>query len=100
MLLCIASAHAQQVPAPTKPAAKSAAPADEGVLGTTIVGDREAPIGLYLTPWKNEHPDGSERPAQFLKEELGPIDPPAFKRLVVYFDMVTTNRQLELDAKK
>lgn len=35
--------------------AGAAAASEEG-SGTTIVGDQDAAVGLYLAPWKNEEP--------------------------------------------
>lgn len=35
-------------------------PADDG--GTTIVGERETAVGLYLLPWQEEAPSDIDRP--------------------------------------
>lgn len=40
MLLAAASAHAAR--------------AEEATVGTTVIGEREAAVGLYLTPWREE----------------------------------------------
>ncbi|MFI4979111.1 MAG: hypothetical protein ACHQIO_02070 [Nevskiales bacterium] len=73
---------------------------DEGV-GTTIIGDHESPIGLYLTPWKNEYAQrGMDRPAQIVQEQMAPIDPGVFRRQNSYYDTITSYRQAELGAKK
>jgi hypothetical protein len=85
--------------------AQSGAPAkgaatDEGP-GTTIVGDRESPIGLYLTPWKNEYATrGMDRPAQIVQEKMDPIDPQVFKRQNIYYDTIQEYRQAELGGKR
>lgn len=80
--------------------ANGAQPGDEGA-GTTIIGDRESPIGLYLTPWKNEFATrGMDRPAQIVQEQMAPIDPQVFKRQNVYYDTIQEYRQAELGAKK
>lgn len=38
------------------PAAAASGRAEPVKAGATIVGDNEAAIGLYLTPWKDEEP--------------------------------------------
>lgn len=69
--------------------------------GTTIVGDGESPIGLYLTPWKNEYAQrGMDRPAQIVQEQMAPIDPGVFRRQNSYYDTITSYRQAELGTKK
>ena len=76
------------VPAPGKSAAP-AAPSEPGVhkaaAGTTVIGEQEAPIGLYITPWRNSAAAGGlDRPARLLDEALLPLDPDVFKRQVEY----------------
>ena len=101
-LLMSAPAWAQsdaQAPAAQKDTATSAAANDSS--GTTIVGDRESPIGLYLTPWKNEYAQrGMDRPAQIVQEQMAPIDPGVFRRQNSYYDTITAYRQAELGNKK
>jgi hypothetical protein len=72
----------------------AAAPAEEPAVktdtGTTVVGERESPIGLYITPWRNDAPEAElDRPARFLEEELLPLDPDVFRRQVEYFNTIT-----------
>jgi hypothetical protein len=74
-------------PRGAKPAAP--APGDEAVhkaaTGTTVVGEQESPIGLYITPWRNSAAAGGlDRPARLLDEALLPLDPDVFKRQVEY----------------
>lgn len=79
---------------PAPKAGKPAAPApsadpDAGVhkarTGTTVVGEQESPIGLYITPWRNSAAaTGLDRPARLLDEALMPLDPDVFKRQVEY----------------
>ena len=82
-------------PEPAAPAPKGkgapAAPAQptDGVhkaaTGTTVVGEQESPIGLYITPWRNSAAAGGlDRPARLLDEALLPLDPDVFKRQVEY----------------
>jgi len=58
--------------------------------GTTIVGERESPIGLYITPWRNAAPEKElDRPARFLDEALIPLDPEVFRRQLEYYNTIT-----------
>ena len=53
--------------------------------GTTVIGEQEAPIGLYIMPWRQSLAQaGLERPARLLDEALLPLDPDVFKRQVEY----------------
>jgi len=58
--------------------------------GTTVVGDRESPIGLYITPWRNAAPEAElDRPARFLEEQLLPLDADVFRRQIEYYNTIT-----------
>jgi hypothetical protein len=75
--------------------------AADDTSGTTIIGDRESPIGLYLTPWKNEYAQrGMDRPAQIVQEQMAPLDPGVFRRQNSYYDTISAYRQAELGNKK
>jgi hypothetical protein len=53
--------------------------------GTTVVGEKDSPIGLYITPWRNSSADGGlDRPARLLDEALMPLDQEVFKRQVLF----------------
>jgi hypothetical protein len=89
-------------PVSTKPAAAAADDSEKpvaGEAGTTIVGEQESPIGLYITPWKDEYAErGLDRPARLLDEELQPIDKATFARQVEYFDKISAYRKAKLAA--
>lgn len=76
------------------PAVGTAAPAarqvqDPGV-GTTIVGERESPIGLYITPWRESRAEeGVDRPARLLQEKLTMIDETVFLRQIEYYNALS-----------
>ena len=58
--------------------------------GTTVVGDRESPIGLSIAPWRNEAPEVAlDRPARFLEEQLLPIDADVFRRQIEYYNTIS-----------
>lgn len=60
--------------------------------GTTIVGERESPIGLYIMPWRNSGPEqGIDRPARLLQEEATPLDPGTFRRQLDYYTALTNH---------
>jgi len=60
--------------------------------GTTIVGERESPIGLYIMPWRNSGPEqGIDRPARLLDEEPLPLDPGTFRRQLDYYTALTNH---------
>lgn len=63
--------------------------ADEPVEvgGTTIIGDRELPIGLYISPWRSADPEsGIDRPSRYIEVGTQPLDPEVFRRQVEYLD--------------
>ena len=62
-------------------------------LGTTVIGERESPIGLYITPWRRSTPGADiDRPARLLDQGLEPVDPDVYARQVSYDDKLTQNR--------
>jgi hypothetical protein len=53
--------------------------------GTTVIGEQESPLGLYIMPWRQSQAQaGLDRPARLLDEALLPLDPDVFKRQVEY----------------
>lgn len=66
--------------------------------GTTIIGEDESPVGLYITPWKNGYAErGLARSQPQLEEFPSPIDPDTFHRQNVYYDTITAYRKAELE---
>jgi hypothetical protein len=91
------SASPAPAPAPATGPAANVEPADNsGTPGTTIIGDKESPIGLYLTPWKNEYADRDmDRAAQFMQGDMKLVDPQVFNRQIEYYDRINAYRQNE-----
>lgn len=59
-------------------------------VGTDIVGERESPIGLFITPWKDSGAEQAlERSARLLQEELLPIDEDVFIRTLEYYEALS-----------
>lgn len=62
----------------------------QATSGTSIIGEQESPIGLYIMPWRQSAAStGLDRPARLLDEALQPLDPEVFKRQVAYYDALS-----------
>ena len=73
------------LPSADTPVAPSDSPQVLPGAGTTVVGERESPIGLYIMPWRQSQAEGGlDRPARLLDEALLPLDPEVFRRQVEY----------------
>lgn len=80
--------------------APTTVPTPDGI-GTTIVGEQEAPIGLYITPWKDDYAErGLDRPARLLDEAMEPIDPATFRRQIEYYETITEYRRKQRGEAK
>lgn len=80
------------------PAEPALSPADREDLrdeaGTTIVGERESPIGLYITPWRDAYSEQDiDRPARLLQVDMSPIDREVFARQTEYHKALTESGQ-------
>lgn len=57
--------------------------------GTTVVGDTDSPIGLFIMPWRNSAAEKDiDRPARLLQGDMSPIDRIVFDRQTEYFDVL------------
>lgn len=84
-LLALPAAAQDELPAIGGDAPAAPTRNAESSPGTTIIGERESPIGLYITPWRDARAeDDIDRPARLLQEELQPIDETVFLREVEY----------------
>ena len=89
-------------PEPKKPAApataagqKAPGASDRLELGTaTVTGDREQPKVMYIVPWKrSDIGDLAGKPMNSLVDEiLSPVDRDVFKREVVYYNAVQSDK--------
>ena len=87
-------------PADDQPALDTGMQARKPDSGTTIIGDNESPIGLYITPWRESHAEKNiDRPARLLQEEMLPIDKDVFERQVEYYDALSNAAQHKSGAK-
>ena len=65
----------------------------DGGSGTTIVGEDESPMGLFIMPWKNSSADaGLDKPARLLDEAMLPLDKDVFRRQVEYYQTLSEHR--------
>jgi hypothetical protein len=72
------------------PAAQAMSKVSEPQVGTNIIGDRESPIGLYITPWRNAEAEKDiDRPARLLQEQMLPIDRDVFGRQLEYHEALS-----------
>lgn len=94
-------APATPPPAPSAAAQPVATTATPDGIGTTIFGEQEAPIGLYITPWKDDYAErGLDRPARLLDEAMEPIDPATFRRQIEYYETITEFRRKQRGEAK
>jgi hypothetical protein len=83
VLLLPSALLAQTAPAP-KPA--PAAPAKKPAFADALTGEHEAPLGLYIVPWRNSDAEGGAgRPARLMDEALTAHDADVFDRQVEYY---------------
>lgn len=55
--------------------------------GTTIVGEQDAAVGLFLAPWKNESRSGRGRPPGWNDPSLAPVEPAGYARASEHYAM-------------
>jgi hypothetical protein len=66
--------------------------------GTNIIGERESPIGLYITPWRNAAAETDlDRPARLLSVQLEPLDHRVFSRQVEYYEALTAAQKAKTE---
>ena len=75
-------------------------PAGEGA-GTTVIGDQESPMGLYIMPWRNSSSDpGLDKPARLLEEAMLPMDRDVFRRQTEYYQTLQAHRAKQAAGAK
>lgn len=68
----------------------------EGSGGTSIIGDNESPIGLYIIPWRASSPTPQlDRPARFVDAAQEPVDEKQFRRFVEYHEALSRHRSAQ-----
>ena len=88
------AAKAEKAAPSAEPVATANEPESNVRIGLTIVGDKESPIGLFITPWKNAYADKRlDRPALLLDEVPLPLDPDVFRRQISYYEVIAAYRK-------
>jgi hypothetical protein len=96
--LAVAAAAADKVDDKTHAGANKEAAADSDSMkaGITIYGQKDSPLGLFITPWKNAYADKRlGRPKQPLDDQAEPLDPNALHREVTYDRLIKDYRAAE-----
>ena len=70
------------------------APANEA--GTTIVGEQESAVGLFLTPWQEERASDLDRPPSRLAPAVPATDAADFARSAAAYDNLQAYRREQL----
>ncbi|MGQ0621213.1 MAG: hypothetical protein ACT4QA_15040 [Panacagrimonas sp.] len=68
--------------------------------GTTILGDQDAAVGLYLTPWKDEEPAELDRAPGLHDEAPAALDAASFARTHTYYSTVRAWRAERLQKNR
>ena len=79
--------------------AQSPAPSTAREDGTTIMGEQEAAIGLYITPWQEEAPGDLDRPPALFGEPLDTVDAAKFAERIQAQDELADYRRGALDRR-
>lgn len=74
------------------------ASAGEGA-GTTIVGERDSAVGLYLTPWKEEAPSDIDRPPKLYSFQPEAIDAQRFAERTQADDANAAYRRVRVEPR-
>ncbi len=69
-------------------------------LGTTIVGDQDAALGLFIVPWKDERPDDLDHPPRIIVSTPTAISADSFERDADYEDSRTAYRRARLERTR
>lgn len=67
--------------------------------GTTLIGQRDAAVGLYLLRWKEEAPSDIDRPPRQFDGVGEAVDPTRFAADVANDDANTAYRRVRLEPK-
>ncbi|HET8882727.1 MAG TPA: hypothetical protein VFM56_11175 [Solimonas sp.] len=74
-------------------------PAPQAEAGTTLIGQRDAAVGLYLLPWKEEAPSDIDRPPRRFDAGGAAVDPSQFAARVAADDANAAYRRVRLEPE-
>ena len=80
-------------------AADPVAPEAAGTAGTTIVGEREAAVGLYLLPWQEENRSELDRPPILYRGVSSAIDARHFADRVASDEAEAAHRRMRAEPR-
>lgn len=84
---------------PAQPAVDTGDSGDSAAGGTSVIGDAESPIGLYIIPWRSTSPTPQlDRPARFVDATEEPVDETQFRRFVEYHEALSRHRAAQRSA--
>ena len=67
--------------------------------GITIYGEKESPVGLFITPWRNAYADSRlTQPKQPLNDAAQPLDAETLHKQVTYDRVIDERRRTERSA--
>lgn len=74
------------------PAATAQTTENTASLGTTVVGEQDAAIGLFVNPWKEHEASTTDRPPRLYDMPFAPVDAEAFRQAVDIRQSLDTHR--------
>ncbi|WP_029891435.1 hypothetical protein [Polycyclovorans algicola] len=74
-------------------------PATAAAVGTTIFGDHEQALGLYLMPWKEEAASDIDRPPQLLHLMPALGTPDAARTRAVLYESINAYRHAQVGKR-
>lgn len=72
---------------------------DEPAVGTRIIGDEEAALGLNITPWQEESVDRLDRPPLLLAPTAGDVDANELRQRVHLQQTISAYRRSNVDPR-
>lgn len=78
---------------------QQAVPQADGSIGTTIIGERDAAVGLYLTPWKEEAPSDIDRPPLLFDVKPQAVDGQQFAERIETDDANAAYRRVRVEPR-
>jgi len=101
-IICLASLGLSPAAlwAAAAPSTSGSAAKAVGDNGTTIVGDQDAAVGLYLTPWKDESAADIDRAPGLFEQKPGLLNAPAFKRQIENDDALAAYRRTRWEQNR
>lgn len=82
---CVALAAAVLGCIAAAPIAADDASSPAATAGTTVVGEQDAAVGLFLAPWKNESRSELDRPPRLLDPDFAPVDAVGYARSAEHY---------------